>query len=153
MALLASVFASPSFHIDSVPHDYFHLWGREVGGLSHLGVFAQVSCLDRKQETRSGRPLGLEQGPLEKRGRACPGRAGARALMEVPGPTPVLHRLRPAPNYPLSAALKSPPWSLSLLFCLQKKMPFLLSVLVCLSTSGACHDSKGSAHFGKEGNS
>ena len=39
--------------------------------------------LDRKQETRSGRPLGLEQGPLEKRGRACPGRAGARALMEL----------------------------------------------------------------------
>ena len=32
-------------------------------------------------------------------------------------------------------------------------MPFLLNVLVCPSTSGACHDSEGSAHFGKEGNS
>lgn len=64
------------------------------------------------------------------------------------GPTPLLHRLRPTPHYPLSVALKSPPWSL-----FKRRMPFLLSVLVCPSISGACHDSEGSAHFGKEGNS
>ena len=106
MWLCRPVFASPSLHMDLVPHDYFRLWGREVG--------------------KNKVPLrGLCSGLLLP-GLVPPHYFTGLELLLITLWGQLWSHL-PAASHHSSVS--------------QRRMPFLLTVLVCPWVSRACHDS------------